>query len=196
MCVSEKCVICYLNRLGLHVSIYEAWSSLLFKQLSGRTNFNRMPTTPTESNGKQLLLFAKCKRWLLMWTKSTLHCTYRIDFTFDFFTTALNSSEVYDELFVVSYMINWLLTYPFQQWTNALSIFIEGKRSVVCSKGPSPESTSTDVLWSKHGHGYDEEKPFNDHSSGDEISVCLTVLGIRFWIIVLVIGPIMRCLTN
>lgn len=52
-----------------------------------------------------------------------------------------------------------------------LCVFIEGEWSVVCSKGPGPESTSTDVLWSEHGHGYDEEKPFNDYSPGIAIGV-------------------------
>lgn len=49
-----------------------------------------------------------------------------------------------------------------------MSTFVKGKWSVVRSKGPSHESTSTDVLWSEHGHGYDEEKSFNDHTSGIE----------------------------
>jgi hypothetical protein len=52
-----------------------------------------------------------------------------------------------------------------------LSIFFKGKWSVVCSEGSSDESTSTNVFWSEHGYGYDEEKSFDDHTSGVEIKL-------------------------
>ena len=36
-----------------------------------------------------------------------------------------------------------------------------GKLFTSCSQGLSLESTGTNAFWSKHGHGNDEEEPFN-----------------------------------
>lgn len=44
-----------------------------------------------------------------------------------------------------------------------------GKWASTCSQRPSSKCSSSNVFWSKHGYGYDEEKSVDDYTSGKQL---------------------------